>query len=330
MEFVSESISKNDNQAIIKIIGVGGGGCNAVNRMIDTGLKGVSFIAADSRRINPTCKAETKIQFGKKTTNGLGAGGKPEIGKIAVEESLDEIIEQIQDADMIIITAGMGGGTGTGAALVIAKAAKEWGALTVAVVTKPFSFEGKKRRNRAAEGIRYLRENVDSLVVIPNDKLIDVSNDLTLLVEAFSMADDVIKKGVHCISGLITEHAMVNVDFADVRTIMEGKGLAYMGIGTGEGDNRIEDAINNTLNSPLLETSIKGAKSVLLFISGGYDMSMDEVNTIAERVHTDADDDANIIFGADVSEDMKDKVSISIIATDFNQSTENKQYEMIE
>ena len=218
---------------------------------------------------------------------------------------------------MVFITAGMGGGTGTGAAPVIAKASMDCGALTVAVVTKPFTFEGKKRWNRAAKGIQYLSNFVDSLVVIPNDRLIDTSQKNTSMLEAFAMADDVLRQGVQGISDLISEYGLVNVDFADVRTIMEGRGIAHMGVGVGEGENRIEEAVQSALNSPLLETSISGAKSILLYVSGGYDMGMLDINTIAEKVQTEADPDANIIFGAAISEEMTEKISVTIIATDF-------------
>ncbi|MBQ1329324.1 MAG: cell division protein FtsZ [Mogibacterium sp.] len=318
MEFVSDFVSEPDNAAIIKVVGIGGGGCNAINRMVDAGLQGVSFIGVNTdRQALSRCKAEIKIQLGEKITGGRGAGANPEIGQKAAEESIDEVIANIQDADMVFITAGMGGGTGTGAAPIIAKASMDCGALTVAVVTKPFTFEGKKRWNRAAKGIQYLSNFVDSLVVIPNDKLIDTSDKSTSMLEAFAMADDVLRKGVQGISDLISEYGLVNVDFADVRTVMEGRGIAHMGVGTGEGDDKIEEAIQNAIHSPLLETSISGAKSILLYVTGGYDMGMLDINTIADRVQSEADADANIIFGATISEDMQNKISVTIIATDF-------------
>ena len=318
MEFVSDFVSEPDNAAIIKVVGIGGGGCNAINRMVDAGLQGVTFIGVNTdRQALSRCKAEIKVQLGEKITGGRGAGANPEVGQKAAEESIDEIIANIQDADMVFITAGMGGGTGTGAAPIIAKASMDCGALTVAVVTKPFTFEGKKRWNRAAKGIQYLSNFVDSLVVIPNDKLIDSSDKSTSMLEAFAMADDVLRKGVQGISDLISEYGLVNVDFADVRTIMEGRGVAHMGVGTGEGEDRIEQAITNAINSPLLETSIAGAKSILLYVTGGYDMGMLDINTIADRVQGEADADANIIFGATISEEMTDKISVTIIATDF-------------
>ena len=318
MEFVSDFVSEPDNAAIIKVVGIGGGGCNAINRMVDAGLQGVTFIGVNTdRQALSRCKAEIKIQLGEKITGGRGAGANPEIGQKAAEESIDEVIANIQDADMVFITAGMGGGTGTGAAPIIAKASMDCGALTVAVVTKPFTFEGKKRWNRAAKGIQYLSNFVDSLVVIPNDKLIDTSDKSTSMLEAFAMADDVLRKGVQGISDLISEYGLVNVDFADVRTVMEGRGIAHMGVVTGEGDDKIEEAIQNAIHSPLLETSISGAKSILLYVTGGYDMGMLDINTIADRVQGEADADANIIFGATISEDMQNKISVTIIATDF-------------
>ena len=322
MEFVSDFVSEPDNAAIIKVVGIGGGGCNAINRMVDAGLQGVTFIGVNTdRQALSRCKAEIKVQLGEKITGGRGAGANPEVGQKAAEESIDEIIANIQDADMVFITAGMGGGTGTGAAPIIAKASMDCGALTVAVVTKPFTFEGKKRWNRAAKGIQYLSNFVDSLVVIPNDKLIDSSDKSTSMLEAFAMADDVLRKGVQGISDLISEYGLVNVDFADVRTVMEGRGIAHMGVGQGEGENRIEDAITNAVHSPLLETSISGAKSILLYVTGGYDMGMLDINTIADRVQSEADADANIIFGATISEEMTDKISVTIIATDFGNTS---------
>lgn len=321
MEFVSDFVAEQDNAAIIKVVGVGGGGCNAVNRMVDAGLQGVTFIAVNTdRQALSRCKAEVKIQIGEKISGGRGAGANPEIGQKAAEESTDEIKSHLQGADMVFVTAGMGGGTGTGAAPIVAKIAMDLGALTVAVVTKPFTFEGKKRWNRAAKGIKYLSNYVDSLVVIPNDKLIDTSEKNTSMLQAFAMADDVLRKGVQGISDLISEYGLVNVDFADVKTVMEGRGIAHMGVGVGSGDNKVEEAVKNAVESPLLETSIDGAKSILLYVSGGYDMGMLDISNIAEQIQQEADPDANIIFGATVSEDMEDKVSVTIIATDFSNS----------
>ena len=241
MEFVSDFVAEQENAAIIKVVGVGGGGCNAVNRMVDAGLQGVTFIAVNTdRQALSRCKAEVKIQIGEKISGGRGAGANPEVGQKAAEESIDELKSHLQGADMIFITAGMGGGTGTGAAPIIAKTAMDLGALTVAVVTKPFTFEGKKRWNRAAKGIQYLSNFVDSLVVIPNDKLIDTSERNTSMLQAFAMADDVLRQGVQGISDLISEYGLVNVDFADVKTVMEGRGIAHMGVGTGTGENKVE------------------------------------------------------------------------------------------
>lgn len=322
MEFVNDFVADQGKAAIIKVVGVGGGGCNAVNRMVDTGLQGVTFIAVNTdRQALANCKAEIKIQIGEKISGGRGAGADPEVGQRAAEESIEEIVSHLQDSDMVFITAGMGGGTGTGAAPIIAKAAMDCGALTVAVVTKPFTFEGKKRANRAAKGIQYLSNFVDSLVVVPNDRLIDTSETNTSMLEAFAMADDVLRQGVQGISDLISQYALVNVDFADVKTVMEGRGLAHMGVGVGSGEHKIDEAINNAVHSPLLETSIAGAKSILLYVSGGYDMGMLEINTIAEKISNDADPDANIIFGAAVDEEMTGKVSVTVIATDFGGGT---------
>lgn len=321
MEFVSDFVAEQDNAAIIKVVGVGGGGCNAVNRMVDAGLQGVTFIAVNTdRQALSRCKAEVKIQIGEKISGGRGAGANPEVGQKAAEETIDEIRSHLQGADMVFITAGMGGGTGTGAAPIIAKCAMDLGALTVAVVTKPFTFEGKKRWNRAAKGIQYLSNFVDSLVVIPNDKLIDTSERNTSMLQAFAMADDVLRQGVQGISDLISEYGLVNVDFADVKSVMEGRGIAHMGVGVGTGENKVEEAVRNAVDSPLLETSIDGAKSILLYVSGGYDMGMLDISNIAEQIQEEADPDANIIFGATVSDDMEDKVSVTIIATDFSTS----------
>lgn len=321
MEFVSDFVAETGSPAIIKVVGVGGGGCNAVNRMVDANIQGVTFIAINTdRQALAKCKAEVKIQIGEKISGGRGAGANPEIGQKAAEESMDEIKSHLQDADMVFITAGMGGGTGTGAAPIIAKVAMDCGALTVAVVTKPFSFEGKKRWNRAAKGIQYLSNFVDSLVIIPNDKLIDSSDKSTTMLDAFAMADDVLRLGVQGISDIISSNSLINVDFADVKTVMEGRGIAHMGVGEGQGADKVNDAVTNAINSPLLETSIKGAKSILLFIRGGYDMAMLDISTIAERIQNEGDPDANIIFGAAIEEDMNEKIAVTIVATDFGSS----------
>ncbi len=319
MEFVSDVANEQEGAAIIKVIGVGGGGCNAVNRMVDTNLRGVTFIAVNTdKQALEHCKAEHQIQIGQKTTNGRGAGADPSVGQRAAEETIEEIKGYLEGADMVFVTAGMGGGTGTGAAPVIAQAAQSVGALTVAVVTKPFSFEGRMRKERALKGIDYLFNFVDSLVVIPNDRLSESSDKNTTFVDAFAMADDVLRKGVQGISELISEHGIVNVDFADVKSIMQGRGMAHMGVGVGEGENKVEDAVRNAIESPLLETNIDGAKSILLHIAGGNDLRMHDISEIAERVQAEADADANIIFGAAVEEDLNGKVVITIVATDFN------------
>ena len=288
--------------------------------MIESGLQGLDFIAVNTdKQVLNKNKAETKIQIGEKLTKGLGAGGNPEIGQKSAEESLESIEQFLQGSDMVFITAGMGGGTGTGAAPIIAKAAKLSGALTVGVVTKPFTFEGKKRREHAELGIRFLKNYVDSLVVVPNDKLLQISDKNTSMLEAFSRADEVLKDGVEGISGLISEAGLINLDFADVKTVMSDKGMAHMGVGYATGENRVEAAIKNAVESPLLETSIKGAKAVLLNIMGGYDLGMLEVNNAADFISRDADEDAIIIFGASIKEDMHDEIRVTVIATGFEE-----------
>ena len=314
--------SERDNSAVIKVIGVGGGGCNAVNRMIDAGLKGVQFIAVNTdRQALNKCSADTKIQIGEKLTRGLGAGGNPDIGQRSAEETIDIITDVLEGADMVFITAGMGGGTGTGAAPIIAKLSKDMGILTVAVVTKPFTFEGRKRMKQAELGLDFLKKYVDSLVVVPNDKLIESSNDHTTMLEAFVMADDVLRQGVQGITDLISDYALINVDFADVKSVMTDRGIAHMGVGTGKGETRAQDAVKTATESPLLETSINGAKAILLYISGGYDMGMLEVNEVARMVEDKADDDAILIFGAAIDDNAKDTISITVIATGFEDGT---------
>lgn len=306
--------------AQIRVIGVGGGGCNAVNRMIEVGLKGVNFMSVntDKQALNSS-KAETKIQIGEKLTKGLGAGANPEIGQKAAEENFEDITKFIMGADMVFITAGMGGGTGTGAAPVIAKAAKDLGILTVGVVTKPFTFEGKKRREHAEIGIKYLKKYVDSLVIVPNDKLLQISEKKTTMMEAFSKADDVLKQGVQGISDLIAEAGLINLDFADVKTVMSDRGVAHMGVGHGRGESRVEDAVRTAIESPLLETSINGAKAILLNVMGGYDLGMLEINDIADQIERAADEDAIVIFGSTIREDLQDEIIITVIATGFEE-----------
>ncbi len=310
----------NVNAAVIKVIGVGGGGCNAVNRMIEAGLKGVQFIAVntDKQALNE-CAAETKIQIGEKLKKkGLGAGGNPEVGLRCAEESVDALSAVIEGADMVFVTAGMGGGTGTGAVQIIAKLAKDMGILTVAVVTKPFSFEGPKRMKQAELGLSYLKNYVDSLIVVPNDKLLETSDRATALKEAFAMADEVLRQGVQGISDLITESALINVDFADVTTVMKDRGIAHMGVGHGTGENRAMEAVRSATESPLLETSIEGARAILLYVAGGSDMGMLEINEVASMVEEKASDDAILIFGAYVGDEPSDELSITVIATGFD------------
>lgn len=309
-----------DEYASIKVIGVGGGGSNAVNRMIEADLKGVEFLAVntDAQALHLSL-AELKLQIGTKLTKGLGAGANPDIGREAAEESYDEITKAIQSADMVFVTAGMGGGTGTGAAPVIAQAARESGALTVGVVTRPFSFEGKKRQRKAEEGIQLLKEKVDTLIVIPNDRLLQVVEKRTPIVEAFRIADDVLRQGVQGISDLIAVPGLINLDFADVKTIMLDTGSALMGIGVASGESRTMEAATAAISSPLLETSIEGARGVLLNITGGSDLGLFEVNEAADIVAAAADPDANIIFGAVIDENLKEEVRVTVIATGFDE-----------
>ena len=310
-----------DNFARIKVVGVGGGGNNAVNRMIDAGLRGVDFIAVNTdKQALFLSKANTKIQIGEKLTKGLGSGANPDIGEKAANESRDEIAMAIKDADMVFVTAGMGGGTGTGAVPVIAQIARELGILTVGVVTKPFMFEGRKRMQYAEKGVENLKSVVDTLVTIPNDRLLQIADKKTSMLEAFRIADDVLRQGVQGISDLIAVPGLINLDFADVKTIMLETGLAHMGIGKGTGDNKAEEAAKQAISSPLLETSIEGAKGVLLNITGGPDLGLQEVNLAAELIQNSADPEANIIFGAVIDENLKDEMLITVIATGFDKS----------
>lgn len=305
--------------ADIKVIGVGGGGSNAVNRMIQAELKGVHFIAVntDAQSLNLSL-AEHKIQIGAKLTKGLGAGADPEIGKKAAEESCEELMQSLRGADMVFVTAGMGGGTGTGGAPVVAEVAREIGALTVGVVTRPFTFEGKKRANQADQGIQELKSKVDTLITIPNDRLLQVVDKSTSINEAFRIADDVLRQGVQGISDLIAVPGLINLDFADVKTIMSETGTALMGIGSARGESRATEAAKVAISSPLLETSIEGARGVLLNITGGPDLGLFEVNEAAEIISQAADPDANIIFGAVVDENLEDEVRVTVIATGFD------------
>lgn len=315
------NIAMMDGTATIKVIGVGGAGNNAVNRMIDAGIKGVDFIAVNTdRQALQTSKAKTKIQIGEKITRGLGAGANPDIGAQSAEESKAEVAEVLRGADMVFVTAGMGGGTGTGAAPIVAGAAKEMGILTIGVVTKPFTFEGKKRLSQAERGIESLKGKVDTLVVIPNDKLLQIIDRKTSIIEAFKMADDILRQGVQGISDLIAIPGLVNLDFADVKTIMLNQGMAHMGVGKASGENRAEDAAKEAIQSPLLETSIEGAKGVIINITGGEDLGLHEVNTAAELVQRSVDPEANIIFGTVTDPNMTDEIQITVIATGFEKN----------
>ncbi len=308
-----------DGMAKIKVVGVGGAGNNAVNRMIDAKVTGVEFVAANTdKQALIMSKAPTKIQIGEKLTKCLGAGGDPTVGEKAAEETREEITNTLKGADMVFVTAGMGGGTGTGAAPVVAQIAKEMGILTVAVVTKPFSFEAKKRMQNAERGIASLKEKVDALVVVPNDRLLQVVERKTTFTEAFNLSDEVLRQGVQGISDLISTTALINLDFADVKSIMYDTGMAHMGIGRATGENRAEEAAKAAINSPLLESSIDGARGVLLNITAGPDLEINEVNTAAELVQKSVDPDANVIFGVRIDEQMGEEMSVTVIATGFD------------
>ena len=308
--------------AVIKVVGVGGGGTNAVNRMVDAGLRGVEFIAVNTdAQALAMCDADIKLNIGHELTKGLGAGANPDIGQGAAAESRDDIKEALKGADMVFVTAGEGGGTGTGAAPVIAEISKnEIGALTVGVVTRPFEFEGAKRAKQAAEGIQRLRDNVDTLIVIPNERLLSIVERRTTILDAFKEADDVLRQGVQGITDLITIPGLINLDFADVRTIMQDQGSALMGIGTAGGEARSTEAAKMAISSPLLEESVEGATGVLLNITGGRDLGLFEVNEAAEIISTASAADSNIIFGAVVDEGMGDEVRVTVIATGFDSS----------
>ena len=325
MDGMEESGLMIDGTATIKVIGVGGGGTNAVNRMVDSGIRGVEFVAVNTdRQALLLSKAASKIQIGEKITRGLGAGANPDIGAQAAEESKSEITEALRGADMVFVTAGMGGGTGTGAAPIVAACAKEMGILTIGVVTKPFTFEGKKRLSQADRGIESLKSKVDTLVVIPNDKLLQVIDRKTSIVEAFKMADDVLRQGVQGISDLIAVPGLVNLDFADVKTIMLNTGMAHMGIGRASGESRAEEAAKQAVQSPMLETSIEGARGVIINITGGNNLGLHEVNTAAELVQRSVDPEANIIFGAVIDETLEEDIVITVIATGFEDEERNK------
>lgn len=310
--------------ANIKVIGVGGGGNNAVNRMVDNQIKGVQFLAVNTEnQVLELSKADVTIQIGEKVTKGLGAGANPQIGEEAAQESREEITKALEGADMVFVTAGMGGGTGTGAAPIVAECAKEVGALTVGVVTKPFAFEGKRRRAAAEKGIEFLTQKVDTIIVIPNDKLLQVVDKKCSVSDAFSKADEVLRQGIKGISDLIQIPGLINLDFADVKTIMTNQGEALMGIGEGTGENRAADAAKMAINSPLLETAIDGAKGILLNISGSSDLGIFEVNEAAQIISDAADPDANIIFGSVIDESLGDKVQVTVVATGFGNNAKS-------
>lgn len=305
--------------ASIKVVGVGGGGCNAVNRMVEAGLKGVDFIAinTDAQALH-LANAGTKLQIGKKLTKGRGAGANPEVGMKAAEESYEQIKDALKGADMVFLTAGMGGGTGTGATSIIAGISRELGSLTVVVVTRPFLFEGKKRALQAEEGIASLQKKVDTLIVIPNDRLLQIIEKRTPVLEAFSFVDDTLRQGVQSISDLVAIPGLINLDFADVQTIMAKAGNALMGVGVSTGENRATDAARAAISSPLLETSINGARGVLINITAGVDLGLFEVTDAADIIAKSADPDANIIFGAVIDESFKEEIRVTVIATGFS------------
>lgn len=319
------------NSAVIKVIGVGGGGCNAVNSMIDSNVSSAEFIAINTdNQALLLSKAQKCIQIGAKLTKGLGAGSNPDVGEAAAEENKDEIAEILQGTDLLFIAAGMGGGTGTGAAAVIARIAKEMGILTVAVVTKPFMFEGMVRSKNANRGITNLRKYVDTLVIIPNDKLLEFLPPQTCMLDAFKVADDMLKQGIIGIVDLIATPSIINLDFADVNTVMRNQGLAHMGIGRAKGEKRIIESVRQAVSSPLLETTIEGAKAVILNVTGGKDLMLSEVNEAAVLVQGIIDSTANIIFGATIDENMSEEVKITVIATGFAPKEESEERQQVE
>ena len=318
-----------DQLAKIKVIGVGGGGNNAVNRMVESGVQGVDFIVANTDlQVLKNSKAPTKIQIGTELTSGLGAGGKPEIGKESALESRNEIEAALEGADMIFITCGMGGGTGTGAAPVIADIAQGLGALTVGIVTKPFSFEGKKRMEQALTGLEELKKHVDTLIVIPNDRLREIIDKSTPLLDSFREADNVLRSGVQSISDLIAVSGLINLDFADVKTVMEKRGNALIGIGMGIGENRAKEAAKGAVSSPLLETSIKGATDAIINVTGGENLTLFEVEEAVSVVREAADTDINTIFGAIINENLDDELVVTVIATGFEKEDEKEKEEI--
>lgn len=322
VEMVTPEISP---VAALKVVGIGGGGCNAVSRMMKAGMKGVEFIAmnTDAQALYH-CETPNKINVGKATTRGLGAGSNPDIGRQSAEESSEEIKSVLQGADMVFITCGLGGGTGTGGAPIIAELARELGILSVAVVTKPFSFEGMKRKQQAEDGLENLRGKVDTLITIPNDRILSIIDKKTPLVDAFTVVDDVLRQGVQGIADIITVHGMINVDFADVRTVMQNAGSALMGIGYGAGENRAVESAKAAIESPLLEMDIAGAKGILFNVTGGNDLSMFEVDEAARIITEAADPDATIIFGAVVNDSYTGEIKVTVIATGFDEAKREK------
>ncbi len=317
---------ETDQLAKIKVIGVGGAGNNAVNRMIESGIEGVEFIVANTDlQVLNNSKAPVKIQLGIALTNGLGAGANPEIGKQAALESKAEIEASLEGADMVFVTCGMGGGTGTGAAPVVADIAQSIGALTVGIVTKPFSFEGKKRMNHALEGLKALREHVDTLIIIPNDRLREIIDKSTPLLDSFKEVDNILRRGVQSISDLIAVTGLINLDFADVKAVMENRGNALIGIGMGIGEDRASEAARQAVNSPLLEASISGATDAIINVTGGSNLTLFEVEEAAEVIRTSANTDINTIFGAVINENLNDEIVVTVIATGFDQKEEKKE-----
>ncbi|MFQ3566768.1 MAG: cell division protein FtsZ [Aggregatilineales bacterium] len=323
-----DMLTPGENFAQIKVVGVGGGGGNAVNRMISEGLGGVEFISVNTdNQALLLSKAKTRVRIGDKLTRGLGAGGNPEIGRKAAEESADELYEVLRGADMVFIASGMGGGTGTGASPVVAQIAKELGALTIGVVTRPFTFEGARRHQAAEAGIEALKSQVDTLIVIPNDRLLQIADKRSSLQQAFSLADDVLRQGIQGISELITVPALINLDFADVRTIMSEGGAALMAVGHAEGDERARRAAENAISSALLDVTIDGARGILFNITGGPDLSLFEVNEAAAIIKESAHPEVNLIFGAQIDDSMGDEVRVTVIATGFEQSRVSRKLE---
>ena len=313
-------VEQNDF-ATIKVVGCGGAGGNAVNRMVEAGLRGVEFISLNTdKQALAMSLAPNRLQIGDKLTKGLGAGAIPDVGRRAAEESREEISQMLRGSDLVFVTAGMGGGTGTGAAPIVAEIARDLGCLTIGVVTKPFAFEGKQRMKNAEAGILDLMARVDTLVVIPNDRLLQVVTKGTTMMEAFKIADDVLRQGIQGISDLIAVPALINLDFADVKTVMESGGMAHMGIGIGKGENSMVEAAKNAISSPMLETSIDGARAVLMNVTGGNNMSIVDINEAAQLIIQAADNEANIIFGAGIDETLDDEVRITVIATGFEKT----------